>query len=229
MSNYNARKDSRFIINLEVFINGSILGHALDISENGMFIHTHVQFVSGKQITLDFRLAEGEPNLSINAVVRHAKPGVGIGIRFVNPLPEEIARIRRFVINGGQATTDTRIKVLIVNESPLVRRMFRGSMVLQGYDVLEAGDGREALKLIGEEQPDLVLLDPALKVMDGFQLLKAIRSDEKTKNLKVVVLATVMTPELHVKVAPYGVLDVIAKITTSPKKLAEMIPVYLSR
>ncbi|MDH4100479.1 MAG: response regulator [Nitrospirota bacterium] len=229
MNRQNARKAERFVIRVEVLINNAIMGHALDISETGMFVHSHIMCQAGKTVSTQFSLEEGDPPLTVTAEVRHARSGVGMGMRFVNLLPDEIARIRQFIEKRGHAPSDERVKILIVNGSPFDRTMFRSNIVLLGHEVREAGDGAEALQSIQNDLPTLVLLDPFVKVMDGFELLKALRADEKTKDLKVVILTGgAVTPDLYQKVSPYHVLDIVSKLTTPPKKLAEKISGYLA-
>ena len=199
MNRNNARKADRFVVRIEVLINNSILGHALDISETGMFVHSHVICSAGKSVILQFSLETNNPPLTVTAEVRHARSGVGMGLRFVNLLPDETARIRQFVEKRSHALSDDRVKILIINELPFVRTMYRSNIVLLGHEVREAGNGEEALKSIREDLPTLVLLDPFVKAIDDF----------------------------YQKVSPYQVLDIVSKLTTPPKKLAEKINGYL--
>ena len=65
------------------------------------------------------------------------------------------------------------LTILVVEDNPITRRMMRIALESEGYEVLEAGDGRAALELAAERRPDLVLQDYVLPDMDGLRLLEA--------------------------------------------------------
>lgn len=223
----SSRKTARFVVKKDVLINSTVKGYALDISDSGMFIHSHIPFPAGTQVGLEFTLNEAEPSLRIRAVVQHLKPGVGVGMMFSDLSPADAERISRFITTVCDRTTNTRKKVLIVDDSATVRMMFRGCIEMMECEVREANDGREALKVIEEAMPDLVLLDLFMEGMDGFQFLETARADAKLKDMKVVILTGSMSPDVKARLAPFGVLDFFPKMMTTPKKLAEKIQEYL--
>jgi len=224
----NARKFARFVVKRDILINGSIKGKALDISESGMLIHSHIPFPTGSEITLEFSLRDADPLMRIKAVVQHVKMGVGIGIRF-HDLPEaSLARIRTFVSNFCDKLTEHRKKVLLVEDSPAIRMMYKGCIEMMECEVREAADGNEALEKIAESRPDLILLDLYMDGMDGFQFLEVIRSDESLKDLKVVVLTSAVGPDVKDRLAPFEILDFLTKMMTTPRRFAEKLSSYLS-
>jgi CheY-like chemotaxis protein len=79
--------------------------------------------------------------------------------------------------------------VLVVDDDPDFRGFVRVLLEQEGCEVREAEDGREALALLREELPDLVLLDLVMPVMDGRALLSAIRDDDRLSRVPVAVLA----------------------------------------
>ncbi len=225
----NARSFVRFDVKQDILVNDRVHAKALDISETGLFIHSHILFPVGSIITLDFSLQGATPptHIRTKALVQHVKKGVGIGVRFQDISEEMLARIKFFVENFCRKSTECRQQVLIVEESAVVRTMFRTNIVLKGFDVREAADGHEALKQIAHSIPDLVLIDLYKDNMDSLQFLKAVRADEKLKDLKLVVLSSATGPDLMEQLAPYGILGFLAKMTTTPKNLAEHIASYL--
>lgn len=224
----NARKFARFVVKRDILINDSIKGKALDVSETGMLIHSHIPFPSGSEITLEFSLRDTDPVLRIKAIVQHVKMGVGIGIRFHDVSETDLARIRTFVNNFCAMPTEHRKKILLVEDSAAVRMMYKGSIEMMECEVREAADGKEALEKIRESIPDLILLDLFMDGMDGFQFLEVIRSDEKLKDLKVVVLTSSMGPDVKERLAPFGILDFLTKMMTTPRRFAEKLAGYLS-
>ena len=77
------------------------------------------------------------------------------------------------------------MKILIVEDEVLIREGMSDYLMGCGYEVFEAGDGQEALDLFHREAPDLVLLDIQLPILNGLEVLKAIR---KTSSVPVLML-----------------------------------------
>jgi two-component system, OmpR family, KDP operon response regulator KdpE len=79
------------------------------------------------------------------------------------------------------------LKILVVDDEPPIRKLLRMGLTSQGFDVLEAGTGKEAIDLI-DNKPDLVILDLGLPDVDGLELLRRIR--HRQENLPIVVLSS---------------------------------------
>jgi CheY-like chemotaxis protein len=79
--------------------------------------------------------------------------------------------------------------ILIVEDEPVFRLIYRGVLQNSGYQVLEAGDGQIGWSMVKEHKPDLVLLDLILPKMSGHEVLHNIRSDTVTKNIPVVIFS----------------------------------------
>ena len=73
------------------------------------------------------------------------------------------------------ATMTTAKKILVVDDEPAQIRLVDQVLTSNGYEVLEASNGREALRIIYEQKPDLVLLDVVMPVLDGWQTCSRIR------------------------------------------------------
>jgi two-component system KDP operon response regulator KdpE len=78
-------------------------------------------------------------------------------------------------------------KILIVDDEPAIRKLLRMGLTSQGYEVLEASNGKFALEMLGK-RPDLVILDLGLPDIDGLDLLRRIR--HRRENLPIVVLSS---------------------------------------
>jgi serine/threonine protein kinase len=105
------------------------------------------------------------------------------------------ARLARLALKGGAApyaaepdpTPVPRPCILIVDDEPLQRRVVALHLGAAGCDVLEAGDGKEAVERLAASRVDLVLLDVQMPVMDGFDTLRVIRSLPGHRTLPVVL------------------------------------------
>ncbi|MEW6743847.1 MAG: response regulator [Planctomycetota bacterium] len=78
-------------------------------------------------------------------------------------------------------------KILIVDDDPIGRRVLRKALVAEGITFLEAENGAEGLDLARREDPDLILLDVQMPVMDGLETLRLIRKDDILKNTPVII------------------------------------------
>jgi two-component system KDP operon response regulator KdpE len=79
------------------------------------------------------------------------------------------------------------LKIMVVDDEPPIRKLLRMGLTSQGYQVLEAPNGKTALELLAKK-PDLVILDLGLPDVDGLELLRRIR--HRHENLPVVVLSS---------------------------------------
>jgi CheY-like chemotaxis protein len=102
-------------------------------------------------------------------------------------------------------------KVLTVDDSKVVRSMVGRHLQPYGCEVLEAQNGQEGFETAKAAQPDLVLLDVTMPVMDGKACLAAIRGDAATKSLPVIMLTAESGRELVVEIAKLGVSGYIVK------------------
>jgi DNA-binding response OmpR family regulator len=79
-------------------------------------------------------------------------------------------------------------RILIVEDDADLRRMFRMALIVAGYDVEEAGDGIEALQLVENRTPDLVVLDLILRALDGLSVQQELAARALTQHIPVVIV-----------------------------------------
>ena len=80
--------------------------------------------------------------------------------------------------------------VLLVDDSPTVRRMLEWSLKPAGFRILHAGDGLEALDVLRAGEVDLAIVDLNMPRMDGIELIRTLRAEERLKSLPVILLTT---------------------------------------
>lgn len=117
-------------------------------------------------------------------------------------------------------------KVLSVDDSATMRRMVGRVLATLGMDLLEAGNGQEALEILERESSDvaLVILDVHMPIMDGQQTLEAIKKDERFRNIPVMMLTTeterakvigfVQAGAANYLVKPFSHEDLVTKIAS---------------
>jgi two-component system, OmpR family, phosphate regulon response regulator PhoB len=114
-------------------------------------------------------------------------------------------------------------RILIVDDDADLRRMFRMVLTVAGYDVQEAGDGVDALQLIENHPPDLVVLDLVLRALDGISVQQELAARALTRHIPIVIVtgSTIDTSALevacvlHKPVMPDDLLKTIAECLAS--------------
>lgn len=79
-------------------------------------------------------------------------------------------------------------RILIVDDDADLRRLFRMTLTVAGYDVDEAGDGLDALQLIENRAPDLVVLDLVLRSLDGVSVQQELAARAHTRHIPIVIV-----------------------------------------
>lgn len=79
-------------------------------------------------------------------------------------------------------------KILACDDEKHIVRLVQVNLERQGYEVVTANDGREALQKVEEERPDLVVLDVMMPYMDGFEVLQNLRRNAATRDIPVIML-----------------------------------------
>ena len=79
-------------------------------------------------------------------------------------------------------------KILIVDDNEMNRDMLSRRLMRKGFEVVMAEDGQKGVEMSSSENPDLILMDLSLPVMDGWQATSAIKSNELTKEIPIIVL-----------------------------------------
>lgn len=86
--------------------------------------------------------------------------------------------------------------LLVVEDMPNIRELLTVTLRFKGYPVVTAKNGQEALEIIAEERPALIITDILMPIMDGYAFVQKLRTDVKTHNIPVIFLsATYVTPE----------------------------------
>ena len=90
-------------------------------------------------------------------------------------------------IIAGMTTRD-RPLILIVEDQPELRHLYATQLSLSGFDVIEAGNGADAITETTDRTPDVVLMDLSLPVVDGWEATRRLKSDRRTAHIPVVAL-----------------------------------------
>ncbi len=80
-------------------------------------------------------------------------------------------------------------RVLVVDDDPQVLRLMRVNLELEGYDVVSAPDGEEALEAVVNQRPDIVVCDVMMPGVDGLTVLRNMRANPRTSKIPFVVVS----------------------------------------
>ena len=114
-------------------------------------------------------------------------------------------------VAGGATSAPGPPRVLVVDDDPAIRLICTTWLSLDGYEVIEAADGQQALELAIAEDPAVVLLDLSMPVLDGLAVAQALRAHERTRDLPVVVLSAETDVRLAKHAYELGVVGFFTK------------------
>ena len=101
--------------------------------------------------------------------------------------------------------------ILAVDDSATVRKFISVALSMQGFEVVTACDGMDALEKLPDQQVDLVITDLNMPNMDGFELIKALRENPDYKDLPVIILTSLNDEESKGRSARVGANSYIVK------------------
>lgn len=120
----------------------------------------------------------------------------------------------------------TERKVLVVDDEENITQILEFSIAAEGYEVITASNGEEAIEKARREQPNLIILDIMMPKVDGYEACRVLKSNPMTKKIPVILL-TAKGREIDKRLGfEVGAADYIVK-PFSPSKLIEKVNEYL--
>jgi two-component system, chemotaxis family, chemotaxis protein CheY len=117
--------------------------------------------------------------------------------------------------------------ILVVDDSATVRKFASVSLSMQGFTVVTASDGMDALEKMPAQKVDLIITDLNMPNMDGFELIKALRENPQYNELPVIILTSLADAESRSHGATLGVGSFLVK-PFSLEKIQYEVSKYLS-
>jgi putative two-component system response regulator len=112
--------------------------------------------------------------------------------------------------------------ILVVDDQPQNIELLEAYLVPQGYEIVKAANGEEALEKLSSSQIDLILLDVMMPGMDGFEVTRRVRRDDKKRLLPIILVTALRETEDRVKGIEAGCDDFISKPVDKTELLARV-------
>jgi DNA-binding response OmpR family regulator len=113
--------------------------------------------------------------------------------------------------------------ILIIEDTEVLRRMYSDRLAQEGYDVLVAANGAEALSMLRTNTPSLILLDLIMPVMSGLEVLDVVKRDPRLMSVPVVILSNLGQEEDIRRGIEMGAVDYLIKNDARPNDVASRI------
>ena len=117
---------------------------------------------------------------------------------------------------------EPQTKILVVDDEPKNRKLLEALLTPRGYRVLMAENGQEALESVQTQQPDLILLDVMMPIMDGFEVCQILKDNAETRLIPVVIMTALGQTEDRIKGIEAGADDFLTKPVNRDELMARI-------
>jgi two-component system cell cycle response regulator DivK len=113
-------------------------------------------------------------------------------------------------------------RVLVVEDDSDHRNIYRMILIHSGYEVLEAMDGEEGIRMAREEQPDIILMDVSIPRIDGWEATRILKSDETTSAIPIIAITAHALKKARQEATEAG-CDVYIPKPVEPRQVVEEV------
>ena len=114
-------------------------------------------------------------------------------------------------------------KILFIEDESALQKAFGDILKQEGYEMINALNGEEGLKLVKTEKPDLILLDLILPKLHGFEVLEKLKADEETKDIPVIILTNLEGTDEIQKALELGATTYLVKASYTLEEVIEKV------
>ena len=115
------------------------------------------------------------------------------------------------------------VKVLLVEDDPLISRMYVNTFTIEGFEVVLAENGQQGLEKLADFHPDIILLDIMMPEMNGLQMLQTLKADPATKPIPVIMLTNLAEVNTVDDATMGGAVKYIVKSDYDPADVADIV------
>src|SRR3990167_5303752 len=113
--------------------------------------------------------------------------------------------------------------ILLVDDDLTLREMYEERLKAEGFNIIQATNGEEALQKAKESKPNVILLDIMMPKVNGFDVLKELKADDDLKDIPVIILTALIQDVDRVQGKKLGAVDYIVKSETMPGEVIAKI------
>ena len=129
---------------------------------------------------------------------------------------------------SSQPSSITAKILLLVEDDPLLIKMYQTKFSAEGFEVYTATDGEAGLKLARSQHPDIIVLDIMMPKLDGIEVLRAIRQDNTLKSVPVLMLSNLSELAKQKEAMELGAKEFLVKANLTPTEVVSKIKQHLS-
>lgn len=122
-----------------------------------------------------------------------------------------------------------RYVLLLIEDNPLLVGMYKTALEKKGLKVLFAHDGETGIRVAKKQKPEIVLLDLLMPGIDGFEVLKRLKKDKTTSNIKVIVLTVAKDKQSQEKAKKLGAFDYLIKSDLKLQEIVKRVIAHFSK
>jgi CheY-like chemotaxis protein len=196
-----------------------------NLSETGALLETTASLIAGQFLELEVTL-DDKSTVTIGAEVVRERSDSYFALEFTELSDAARGQVRLQLERLSARPPRARQQILVADDEGDVREFLSRALAKHGYEVLSASGGKEAMALIREERPALVLLDILMPGMDGVDICKTMRADVELAQIPVIFASALDASLLHGIADESGATDFMPKPMTLGD-LLNMVGKYL--
>lgn len=124
---------------------------------------------------------------------------------------------------------ENKTKILLIEDEEMLANMYEVKFRNEGFDLEKALDGADGLEKAKANKPDFILLDIIMPKMDGFSVLKALKENESTKDVPVMLLTNLGQDEDIEKGKELGAVGYLVKANVTPSEVVDEVKKKLAK
>lgn len=120
-------------------------------------------------------------------------------------------------------------KILLIEDDPFLSSLLKNRFSKEGVEIMYARDGQEAINILKDAQPNLILLDLILPKKSGFEVMETIRQDPQLRDAPIIIISNLGQPEDMQKGQELGAVEYFVKAKTSIDDLVKNVLDFLNK
>lgn len=131
------------------------------------------------------------------------------------------------VSDQSKPSRNSKPLILLVEDEQFLCRLLMKKLEISGFTVRQAFDGESGLQSVEQEKPDLILLDLLLPGIDGFEVLRRLKADERFKDIPIIVLSNLGEHVDIEKAKQIGAVEYLVKAQYAPDEILRKVQEYV--